>query len=40
MLGDSFKTRMPFSEVLWTYFAITFKTALLLLHFDTLKIHS
>ena len=40
MLEDSFKTRMPFSQVLWTQFAITFKTTLFLLNFDTLKIHS
>ena len=40
MLEDSFKTRMPFSQALWTWFAITFKTTLFLLYFDTLKIHS
>ena len=40
MLEDSFKTQMPLSQVLWTYFAITFKTTLFLLYFDTLKIHS
>ena len=40
MLEDSFKTRMPFSQALWTKFAITFKTTLFLLYFDTLKIYS
>ena len=30
MLEDSFKTRMPFSQVLWTQFAITFETTLFL----------
>ena len=34
------KTRMPFSQVLWTLFAITFKITLFLLYFDTLKLHS
>ena len=40
MLDESFKARMPFSQVLWTQFAITFKTTLFLLSFDTLKLHS
>ena len=40
MLEDSFKNRMPFSQALWTQFAITLKTTLFLLYFDTLKIHS
>ena len=40
MLEDSFKTRMPFSQVLWAQFAITCKTTLFLLYFDTLKLHS
>ena len=40
MLEDSFKTRMPLSQVLWTQFAITCKATLFLLYFDTLKIHS
>ena len=31
---------MPFSQVLRTKCAITFKTALFLLYFDTLKLHS
>ena len=37
MLEDSFKTAMPFSQVL---FAITFKITLFLSYFDTLKLHS
>ena len=40
MLEDSVKTRMPFIQALWTYFAITFKTTLFLLYFDILKIYS
>ena len=38
MLEDSFKPRMPFSEILWTKLAISFKTTLILLYFDTSKL--